>query len=424
MSDSEDPKPSIPAWQRSSSTNSSASASPASDNKDGKDAATDRTQLLEQATVFLQDDSIRDAPTDRKIAFLESKGLTSAEIDSLLGVSRNPEATSSDTDSSAEETQIKDTPTTSTETPSQSPSSSAESTVYTPSTSTTSSVTQSKQSAPRDVPPIITYPEFLLHQSKPPPLVTLRSVLYTLYGAAGLSTAFYGASEYLVKPMLATLTEARHDLASTTQENLRKLNEKLEQNVSELPASLLAAKPATSSADVSDDDIESITSDPTELFHRDIGTQTSQDLTTTTTSSSTSPEPEPPTPLKTVTTHQTRLEQIGSHLRSLADAQSQSSTLNDTTHSRVADLQRYLDTLLYSKSSYSSYPYSATTGYGMYSTPGLDSGSGAAMGVAKGEEDAIAGFRAEIRGVKGALLSARNFPSGRGRVPVRASGGK
>ena len=34
----------------------------------------------------------------------------------------------------------------------------------------------------------------------------------------------------------------------------------------------------------------------------------------------------------------------------------------------------------------------------------------------KAEDDAIAGFKAEIRGVKGALLSARNFPSS-GRTP-------
>jgi len=36
------------------------------------------------------------------------------------------------------------------------------------------------------------------------------------------------------------------------------------------------------------------------------------------------------------------------------------------------------------------------------------------MGVRKAEDDAIAAFKADIRGVKGALLSARNFPASRG----------
>ncbi|KAL2794679.1 peroxisomal membrane anchor protein conserved region-domain-containing protein [Aspergillus keveii] len=410
MSDS-DSKPSIPLWQRQNS----AAAPPASDDKD-KDAGEDtaRSTLVEQASKFLQDESIRDASTDRKIAFLESKGLTSPEIDGLLGVSRNSEA-SSDASNTTEED--KSATAANTEGSSQATS---------PSTGTSapsSTTAQSSSSAPRDVPPIITYPEFLLHQSKPPPLVTLRSVLYTLYGAAGLGATFYTASEYIVKPMLANLTDARHDLASTTEANLKKLNEKLEQNVSQIPPSLLTKATVSSAQSVISDedgvDIESITSDPTELFHRDIGTQTTQDLTNpppATTSSATT-EPEKPTPTSTALTHQKRLEQIGTQLRDFADTQTTSSTLHDTTRSRISDLQRYLDGLLYSKSS--SYPYSATTGYGMYSTPGLDSGS-AATGVGKGEEDAISGFRAEIRGVKGALLSARNFPSRGGlRTSVR-----
>ncbi|KAL4920147.1 peroxisomal membrane anchor protein conserved region-domain-containing protein [Aspergillus aurantiobrunneus] len=397
MSDSES-KFSIPQWQQQHAASSPAS----SDGKDAGDDA-DRSTLLEQASKFLQDDSIRDAPTDRKIAFLESKGLASTEIDNLLGVSRNPEASGSSNNSAEDD---KTTSTTSTEASNQASSVSTSS----PASANTK---QASPSAPRDVPPIITYPEFLLHQSKPPPLVTLRSVLYTIYGAAGLGATIYSASEYIVKPMLATLTNARHDLAQTTEENLSKLNEKLEQNVSQIPPSLLSAKPtATSTSDTPEEDTESITSDPTELFHRDIGTQTSQDLTQPSTTTTTSPtDPALNDPTATITTHQKRLESIGSHLRDLEDAQSQSTTLHDTTRSRISDLQRYLDGLLYSKNSY---PYSATTGYGVYSTPGIDSGGAAATGVGKAEEEAISNFRADIRGVKGALLSARNFPSGRG----------
>ncbi|KAL5338830.1 peroxisomal membrane anchor protein conserved region-domain-containing protein [Aspergillus crustosus] len=397
MSDSNS-KSSIPSWQQQHSAPSP--PPPIFEDKDSGTEA-DRSTLIQQASEFLKDESIRDAPTDRKITFLESKGLTPSEIDSLLGISRNTEASSI---SVAEED--KTTSESSAEAPSQVSSPTSEL-----STSSSSTI-QPPSSVPRDVPPIITYPEFLLHQSKPPPLVTLRSVLYTLYGAAGIVATVYGASEFLVKPMLASLTDARHELANKAQENLKQLNEALEANVSEIPPSLLAAKTtAAPSITDADEDAESITSDPTELFHRDIGTQTSQELTHPPTTSSTPTPDEPTTPSTIVTTHQKRLEQIGTHLREFADSQSQSSTLNDTTRSRITDLQRYLDTLTYSKNSY---PYTSTTGYGAYSSPGLDSVTGSATGVQKGEEDAITSFRAEIRGVKGALLSARNFPSGRG----------
>lgn len=405
MSDS-DSKRSIPQWQRQHS-----SSPPASDGKDA-DNDVDRSTLLEQASKFLQDDSIRDASTDHKITFLESKGLAAPEIDNLLGVSRNPEASAVASSGSAEETKGTSSSEASAET-SETPVASNQTSSASASPAPSSDNNQVNFAARRDGPPIITYPEFLLHQSKPPPLVTLQSVLYTIYGAAGLGATIYGASEYIVKPMLATLTDARLDLAGTTEENLKKLNEKLEENVSQLPPSLLASKSTAPSIDDTEDDVESITSDPTELFHRDIGTQTSQDLVqppsaAADTSSATDPESVDPT--ATITTHQKRLESIGSHLREVEDAQSQSSTLHDTTRSRISDLQRYLDGLLYSKNSY---PYTATTGYGAFSTPGLDSGSAAATGVGKAEEDAISNFRADIRGVKGALLSARNFPSGR-----------
>ena len=286
MSDS-DSKRSIPQWQRQHS-----SSPPASDGKDA-DNDVDRSTLLEQASKFLQDDSIRDASTDRKITFLESKGLTAPEIDNLLGVSRNPEASAIASNGSAEEkgtTSSSEASSETSETPVTPNQTSPASALPSPSENS-----EADSAARRDVPPIITYPEFLLHQSKPPPLVTLRSVLYTLYGAAGLGATIYGASEYIVKPMLATLTDARLDLAGTTEENLKKLNEKLEQNVTRLPPSLLASKSTAPSISDAEDDVESITSDPTELFHRDIGTQTSQDLiqppsATADTSSATDPE--------------------------------------------------------------------------------------------------------------------------------------
>jgi hypothetical protein len=253
-----------------------------------------------------------------------------------------------------------------------------------------------------------------MQQSKPPPLVTLRSILYTLYGAAGLGASLYGASEYLVKPMLATLTSARLELAQTANTNLQKLNEKLEQNVSRIPPHPSAKDTQRTEPIDSEDDEDSITSDPTELFHRDVATQTSQDLDAT-------PIPHnldhPPTdeatpdPTATVNTHLKRLENITSHLREVASSEKESGALDDSVRTRLNELHHYLDGLLYSRSS-----YNPVTAYGVYSTPGLENTAGPSVGISKGEEDAIASFRADIRGVKGALLSARNFPASRGRT--------
>ncbi|RHZ46697.1 peroxisomal membrane protein PEX14 [Aspergillus thermomutatus] len=412
MSDIKPKSPSIPQWQQpaAANTNTNTSTSTSSPNSD----ETPRSVLIEQASKFLQDDSIRDAPIDRKISFLESKGLRSEEIDSLLAISRDADTSSSSTAEGNKSTP--DSTTSSISNVSQSPEdpSSSSPTSSASSSTTPSAPTTTKSSAPRDVPPIITYPEFLMQQSKPPPLVTLRSILYTLYGAAGLGASIYGASEYLVKPMLATLTSARLELAQTANTNLQKLNEKLEQNVSRIPPHLSKKDTPQTEPTEDEDDEESITSDPTELFHRDVATQTSQDLDASTRTRTAEDRPADevtPDPTATVSTHLKRLENITSHLREFASSEKESGALDDSVRTRLNELHHYLDGLLYSRSS-----YSPVTAYGVYSTPGLETTSGTSADISKGEEDAMSSFRAEIRGVKGALLSARNFPASRGRT--------
>ncbi|KAJ5380556.1 uncharacterized protein N7496_002984 [Penicillium cataractarum] len=427
MSDPSSKPPSIPSWQQQSGsapTDQSPSSSPSSDDAP---ASASRQDLLDQASKFLEDESIRDASTDRKVSFLESKGLTSDEIQQLLGVSRNPEASSAESTAAepkVQETSSSPSPSDQSEVTPSSPvtasTSSSSSTMSqprsTPATSTTSST------AARDVPPIITYPEFLFQPAKPPPLVTMSRILYTIYGAAGLGASIYGASEYLVKPMLANLTSARLDLANTAKENLQKLNEKLEQNVSVIPAHLLTArKKGTEDGDEDSSDNDSIISDPTELFHRDIGTQTTPDVSTTSRSSSSKDPAETAAdaPTIAVNKHLTRLESIQSSLKEVTEFEKDSSNLDDSMRTRLTDLHHYLDGLIYAAPS-----YTATAGYGgLYSgttTTGSDSSS---SGVRKSEEDAITAFKAEIRGVKGALLSARNFPASRGgRLPGGMAG--
>ncbi|KAG2413419.1 hypothetical protein HFD88_002608 [Aspergillus terreus] len=413
MSDAK-PKPSIPQWQQQQQEQQQQQQQPpsaTSSTSPSSDDTSSRATLVEQASKFLQDDSIRDAPLDRKISFLESKGLRNDEIEGLLGVARNPEATSPSA-STTEDKKSTDSP----PTPSPAPASSASASASTSTSPPPTPPTLSTNTSPRDVPPIITYPEFLVNQPKPPPLVSLQSILYTIYGAAGLGASLYGASEYLVKPMLASLTSARHDLAETASANLQKLNEKLEQNVSTIPPQLTARASTAAAPEADDDaDAESITSDPTELFHRDVATQTSQELIQDATAPSAAGVVNPadeaaaPDPLTAVNTHHKRLEIITANLREFADLEKSSGSLDDTMRTNLNDLHHYLDGLLYSKPG-----FGTATGYGVYSTPGIDSGSGTSTGISKGEEDAISGFRSEIRGVKGALLSARNFPSGRG----------
>ena len=416
MSDPDSKKVSIPAWQQQqrdqTTPNQTTSPSPNSDT-----TTSPRPDLMDQASKFLQDESIRDAPTDQKISFLESKGLRNEEIQSLLGVSRNAEA-SSDTPSDDGKTQ---TPSpngsqSTTEQPSEAASPTDQKSLS-PASAPAQSPPSSSPPAPaprsRDVPPIITYPEFLFKEQKKPPLVTFQSILYTLYGAAGLAASVYGASEYLVKPMVANLTSARHSLSETTQANLEKLNEKLEQNVSTIPP-----HPRSASADkpeeVEDEETDSVTSDPTELFHRDVATQTSPEFSEPSlTEGKPATETALPDSKAAVFTHATRLETIHSHLREFTDSDGGSNDADDGMRMRLNEMRHYLDGLIYSSPAYN------VAGYGAYSS--VDSSR--PTGVGSGEEDAITSFKSEIRGVKGALLSARNFPTSRGgRVGGVSSG--
>jgi hypothetical protein len=76
----------VPSWQLQSKP---------TEPKKSEESATEspsRDSVIEQARRFLEEDEVRNASTDKKIAFLEGKGLKSEEITHLLGVSRNQEA--------------------------------------------------------------------------------------------------------------------------------------------------------------------------------------------------------------------------------------------------------------------------------------------------------------------------------------------
>lgn len=102
-------KPGIPDWQRASADSPASSPEPeepnaqqpaqaptpteedipSADSEEAPSANTEDTSvesenLLEQASRFLEDPTIRDAPRERKVAFLESKGVGPEDIESLL----------------------------------------------------------------------------------------------------------------------------------------------------------------------------------------------------------------------------------------------------------------------------------------------------------------------------------------------------
>lgn len=387
MSDDKGKPASIPAWQRSqkplgsgsqSQENSAPGKTTGADNQEprsvdkGQVATPDEASVqpsdesaenmseaepnINQVRKFLEDPKVRTAPDDKKRAFLESRGVSKEMIDEVLV---SVKATGFDAAEFKSRIQA------------QSPAT---------------------QQQPRpDVPPIVTYPEFLVKPQKPPPLVTVNRLLNTAYVAGGLGAAFYGLSKFIIEPMTENLTSARHDLYQHRQQQIDTLNEKLSSLVSKIPPT---TKPNTISPNDADSDSESITSDPTELFHRDIGTQT--DLATPIApiiSSSASSQP-----TQTATEKQeARLKIVLSHLNEICDGSDENTATYFSVEGSFSDLRKYVQGLLY---------------------PISDATWGAGGGVEKEErkkEDAVAALRADIRGVKGVLLSAKRFPAAQAR---------
>lgn len=250
-----------------------------------------------------------------------------------------------------------------------------------------SAVTQPR----RDVPPIVTYPEFLVQPQKPPPLVTVSRLINATYVAGALTASAYALSKYIIAPMADNLNEARHDLFEHTGNHVTGFNDKLSKLVSTVPSSAKTLPPTP--ADLTDFDTDSITSDPTELFHRDVGTQTSPSLSRRTSLSTDSEVVKPDTvPLKQAT----RLEIIKSHLSELLEGAENNGASNQTLQTSISETRHYLDGLYYTPPSYS---WNA------------DNSLNASNASKDKQPDAAVNLKAEIRGVKGVLLSAKRFPS-------------
>jgi hypothetical protein len=192
--------------------------------------------------------------------------------------------------------------------------------------------------------------------------------------------------------MIANLTTARHDLAGTAQGNLDKLIVKLQGVVSETPQPFVPTPRQEESEEGGSD------SDPTELFHRDIGVQTSMPV------SPSFSRPSSPPPAKTTLEEQaSRLSSIKSHIMDLNETSTSEGQEVSELSTCISILREYLEGLAYVPPSYT------------YGVGGIYGGTGQKV---EAVDDEIAKVKAQIRGVKGVLLSARSFPAGiwQGRV--------
>lgn len=197
--------------------------------------------------------------------------------------------------------------------------------------------------------------------------------------------------------MTRNLTESRHDFASHTQEQLSKLNERLRDAASVDPATKIQSK----SSDVADD-VSEADSDPTELYHRDFGTQTTPALSRRPSAVDAADDDQ-----GVVKGHENRLKILTSHLRELEATRSNDTASVDSLKSQLVDLDTYLSDMSYQNQYYSG---------GLYGNP-LTSAK-----TKDGKVDQIEVLKSDIRAVKGVFLSTRNFPSGgRNVTPVGGS---
>ena len=369
MTDSNGPQSKgIPSWQLAKEA--AATVQEESQPKEGplEAAPESRPSLIEKASKFLDDEEIRGASVERKTYFLQTKGLTDEEISDLLEEKNN----------SMEAEVVKDMDRAQEDVAQFNGSAP---TIETSNTDLTDDYTDSEPppSEKKEEPPIITYPEFLLHSQKPPPLITTGRLLTALYLASGTAATMYGLNNYVVEPMVESLSSARHTFFESAASNIDKLNEKLASTVSKIPD----GTPDEEESDVADDASES--SDPVRFFSRTIATQTSPRLSRSTSSTSLSEK----ATRSAVATHASHMSKIHDLL---SDLKEEGPEASDPVKDNVQALREYLRSL----------PTWGRTG-----KTGISEGKGA-----DSNNDGVTKVKAEIKSVKGALLSARNFPSG------------
>ena len=366
MGDSNRPRSKgIPSWQLPAISETSKPSEMQQPQPSEHSILDSRASLIEKASRFLDDNEIREASKERKIYFLQIKGLTDEEIGNLLaekehmteaevvrGVGSEKEASSRPNNAAT-------------------PAQPIDADITDDYVNSDAAVSQTQDGLP-----IITYPEFLMHSQKPPPLITTSRLLTALYFASGAAATMYGLSNYVIEPMVESLSSARHSFFENASTNIDKLNEKLESTVSKIPNGVQGED----EVDGANGSFASL--DAARFFSRTIATQTSPRLSRS--SSSTSlPEKTSPSAVATHASHMSRIYEL------LSDLKDEDGEAPDPVKDNVRAFRDYLDNL----------PSWGRTGF-----------TGAKVAVKN--NDGVAKVKAEIKSVKGSLLSARNFPSG------------
>jgi hypothetical protein len=204
----------------------------------------------------------------------------------------------------------------------------------------------------------------------------------------------YGLSKYVLDPMHDQLSEARHDFFTHAGTKVDELNGRLSKVVTVPPAKSSTKTKETEVADNAS--VTSEASDPTELFHRDIGVQTSPPLSRNQSSWSLS-ESDPTNSSEALARQESRLGSITSTLRDIRFTVDYTSNKEKDVSAQVDAFTKYLNELMDS-SPYYKYQSNFPTWNNKDSTTTTT--------------DEFEKFKTEIRSMKGAMLSTRNFPRG------------
>ena len=348
--------------EHASSPSETASPAPVDDSKVN---ASDE-ELRETIETFLQDPVVRNASREEKRAFFQKKGIPEHIIAMVL---QPADADLSPSDFGRFQKQ--------------------------------NSPPQPQPSISRAAsgPPIIMYPEDLVKAHRPPPLVTMSRIVNTAYIAGGIAALFYGVSKFLVAPMTDSLADTRRDFATHSRSKVDELNERLEGIVSEIPDIAKKKGERGRNGDAAALDTMSETSDPTELFHRDIGTQTSPPRSRP---SSPSFAPQTAEPFQPPASRQSdALDTLSSCVSGLLDTLHQLELGDKEVQDSMERLRQYLDSTVYV------HPSIRSSGFDL-------------IGDFKRKQENEGGeaLKKEIRALKAVFLSAKRFP---GPISSRAA---
>lgn len=394
----------IPAWQQQAEAKVDPTATDAS-KSDDDDVNNTSEQVAEEATIeqarqFLNDENVRDHSIEKKTEFLKSKGFSAEQIRVLLGETEQA--------SEVQKAEPEGPQETSAPTSASAPSPPQHQEAAPPTASSPTTITEPRA----DVPPIITYPEFLTTSPKPPPLITPSRLLNILAVSSSAWTLLYGGARYIINPMVNNLNDARSEYYQHVGEKLGEFVERLEGVVSEVPykdkdGKVILLKSRGGEDNQRDEDAESTVSDPTELFHRDFGTQT-----TPPSSSSTPPssllESGTRSPTAATTENESiidrqasRLKAIRAHVADLNDMYARRSAVTAELSASVRAIRDDVDNL--------ALPPAGAFAYSTSDYLGGGGGGGSTRGP-NGSDEEFRRTKDAIRSVKGMFLSTRSFP--------------